>query len=316
MGLPTLNAVVFLAITAISVGGLIAVLICYSLRHLEASKNAAARSFTRQLLLFGHGLVFQVSFSISFFGVASMEGATVSQLEGLRAPALAVTLLAAMACLLLVLSLAAEVIVPDSRRKIDLLQIFLYTGAVAAHVVMGIIFPPDHFRIRAWSYMVMCAVFVVASLITLILTVKNIQVLLEQRRNALPRRADLTASLRNMLAGLLLSLAITVGWLINFFRAPQQYAAYQSLLFVSTPPTDPSYTAIVKNPLLYMDVTSNTFLYPLIGVAASYPYLLSPGNLNWVRERWSRCRVATPKNTAQVTANIPSMKTATLNNAD
>ena len=313
MALPTLNVIVFLSLTTIAIGGLIAVLVCYTFRHVEVSKNATTRGFNRQLLLFCHGLIYQVSFSVAFFGIGSMDGATVAQVEGLRAPTLAVSLLASMACLLLVLSMAALVIIPDSRRKIDIVAFILYAGANTAHIIMAMIFPPDHFRIRAWSYMVMCAVFVVASLITLFLTLKNTQVLLGQRRNALPPRADLTASLRNMLAGLLLSLAISVGWLINFFRAPQQYAAHISLLFVATPLTDAKYTAVIKDPLHYIDLASSTFLYPLIGIAASYPYLLSPGNLNWVRERWSRYRAMSQKNSVQVTQNMSSLKTASLN---
>ena len=294
MAIPTLNVVIFVVIQIISIGGLIAVLACYTLRHLEASKNATARRFTRQLLLFGHGLVFQVSFSVAFFGIGNMEGATVAQLEGLRAPAIATSILAAMACLLLVLSMAAVVIIPDSRRRIDFAAIILYVGAISAHVVMAIVLSPDHFRIRAWSYMVMCAVFITASLITTILTFKNVNLLHDQRCNALPPRADLTASLRNMLAGLLLSLTITVGWLINFFRTPQQYAAYQNLLFVATPPTDAKYTATVKDPLQYMDLASSTYLYPLIGIAASYPHLLSPGNSAWIREKF-KCGAPLPK---------------------
>ena len=285
MALPILNVVVFVVLQSISIGGLLSVLVCFTLRHYEVTKSANTRRFLRQLLLFGHGLVYQVAQTFFFFGVGNFDGATVAQLEGIRAPAVAVSLLAAMGCLLLFLSMAAKVIIPDARRPIDITASFLYMCALSSHVVMGILFPPDHLRIRAWSYLSMCIVFFMASFVAMYLIYRNVRLLYEMRRSSQPPRSDLSASLRNMLIGLLLALAITVGWIINFFRAPQVYSAYQGLLFVSTPPTDPIYTALVADPLLSMDLGSATFLYPLIGTAASYPHLLSPGNVNWVRER-------------------------------
>ena len=89
--------------------------------------------------------------------------------------------------------------------------------------------------------------------------------------------------MRNLLAGLLLALVISLGWIVNFLITPA--VSFQQLLFIPTPPSDPAYSTIVINPIMYMDLALSTFLYPLVGIAASFPHLFSPGNVKWVRRK-------------------------------
>ena len=137
MWIPTLNVVSFLILQIISLGGLSLALLCYAQRHIESSRSPLPRRFTRHLWLFGHGIVFQVSRVLLFFGIDGLAGATVAQMEAFRTPMVALSLVAALANLLLVLSMAATVVTPNRIKAIDTVALALYACTVIVHLIIG-----------------------------------------------------------------------------------------------------------------------------------------------------------------------------------
>ena len=298
--LPLVNAIVFHALSSISILVCLAALASYGCRALEAApKPERLKSvlspfrnpYFFQLVMFLAGTTYHLSRIIYTNGVLGFQGSSLLHLEGFRAATWFPTTLSicmmvlGFATVLTTLFINLKVFRPRQAARLVLYAqrfgAFAMSTALLALVVLNAILR-DFQQLRGWTNIVQASAVSLTILVVLPQSLLMAVLLIQQLRL---RKTDTNSNAGNALAKLLVAAVFGCGASTVLIAAvianPRQFAL-NSLLVTQAPEV---YAVLVKDIRPFLDLTNATYVYSISGSAAALPFLLAPSNLAWLRKQ-------------------------------